>query len=229
MLAAAPATDPPVDLAAVRFTFADDFSALQAQLGDLMGIPLEAEHADSSSDATACAQEQLTSAGLAYIACDSGLPTFVASPDGQYHWAWLGDRLAAWIGSAINPPDIALATNLPVCVGPAPGRASACPLRANTPVAGFLPVSGATDTYVFNVVDSADYTIDLSNLPADYDLYLADSNGTLLSQSVQEGVVPERIEQTLQAGTYYVYVNVDPERDADPTNPYTLRLSYGAS
>jgi hypothetical protein len=229
MPAAAPATDPPADLAAVSFAFADDFSALQAQLGDLMGIPLEAEHQDSSSDATNCGQEQLTSAGLAYIACDTGLPTFVASPDGQYHWAWLGDRLAAWIGSAINPPDIALATNLPVCVGPAPGRASACPLRVDTPVAGFLSTSGATDTYAFNVGDSADYTIDLSNLPADYDLYLADSNGTLISQSAQEGVVPEHIEQSLQPGTYYVYVHVDAERDADPMNAYTLRLSYGAS
>jgi hypothetical protein len=229
MLAAAPATDPSAALVAESFAFADDFSALQAQLGDLMGIPLEAEHQDSSSDATACVQEQLTSAGLAYVACDSGLPSFVASPDGQYHWAWLGDRLAAWIGSAIDPPDSALATNLPVCVGPAPTRSTACPLRADTPVAGFLPTPGSTDTYVFSVNDATDYTIDLSNLPADYDLYLADDNGTLLSQSVQEGVVPERIEESLQAGTYYVYVSVDPDREADPTSPYTLRLSYGAS
>jgi hypothetical protein len=213
----------------VSFAFADDFSALQAQLGDLMGIPLEAEHQDSSDNTSTCAEEQLTSAGLAYMACNSGLPSFVAAPDGQYHWAWLGDRLAAWIGSAISPPDIALATNLPVCVGPADARGSACPLRADTPIAGFLPVSGATDAYVFNISDSADYTIDLSDLPADYDLYLSDSNGTLLSQSVQEGVAPEHIEQSLQAGTYYVYVHVDEGRDADPTDPYTLRLSYGAS
>jgi hypothetical protein len=194
-------------------------------LGDLMGVPLEAEHQDAAADGTWCNLEQRTSAGLAYLPCASGLPTFTADPDGLYHWAWLGDRLAAWIGAAVTPPDAAMATDLPVCIGPAANRETACPLRLDTPVAGFLPESGDTDTYVINLGGAADLAFDLTNLPADYDLYLSDGSGTLLAQSVQEGLVPEHIERSLPAGTYYVYVHVDVGRDADANDPYTLRLS----
>jgi hypothetical protein len=207
------------------FAFADDFSALVDQLGAVMGVPVESEHQGSTPDAASCDQEQRTSAGLAYVRCDTGLPTFVAYPDGLYHWAWLGDRLAAWIGAAIDPPDQAMATDLPVCIGPADVRDTACPLRANTPVAGYLSASGATDTYVFSLSAPADISLDLTNLPADYDLYLSDGSGALLAQSIQEGTVPEQIAASLEAGTYYVYVHVDVGRDSDPHDPYTLELS----
>jgi Bacterial pre-peptidase C-terminal domain len=220
----------------------DEFLILQAQLGDVMGAPIEAEHPTpaevASSDGTdaplasadaGCDREQRTTAGLAYLRCATGLVGFVADPDGMYHWAWLGDRLAAWIGPAVDPPDLALETDLPVCIGPASGPGTACPLRTDMPVAGFLHAPGNTDTYAFSVVDSSDVVLDLTNLPEDYDLYLADSSGAVVAQSVQDGTADEHIEQPLSAGTYYVYVHVDDGRNADDGDPYTLRLSQTSS
>jgi hypothetical protein len=191
-----------------------------------MGAPIEDEHA--AADADSCDQEQRTSTGLAYLRCSTGVSSFVADPDGLYHWAWLGDHLAAWISSDVDPPDVALemTTPLPVCVGPATGPATACPLRADLPVAGFLRAAGDTDTYVFSIgSDGASVAVDLTDLPADYDLYLADTNGAILAQSVEEGTQPEHVEQSLGAGTYYLYVHADVGRAPDPEQPYTLRLS----
>jgi hypothetical protein len=95
---------------------------------------------------------------------------------------------------------------------------------------GFLRSAGDTDAYAFRLSDDAsDVVLDLTNLPADYDLYLTDSTGTVVGQSVQDDTTPEHIELPLAAGTYYVYVHVDVGRDADAFDPYTLRLSLGAA
>jgi hypothetical protein len=52
--------------------------------------------------------------------------------------------------------------------------------------------------------------------------------GTIRGQSTQDGTTPEYVDQVLPTGTYYVYVHVDPGRDADPTLPYTLNVSVQA-
>jgi hypothetical protein len=221
-LAVAPPASPPPESV---FALGADFADLQSQLGSLLGVPIEDEHIDEATE-DGCDQVQRTSTGLVYLRCTTGLETFVADPDGAYHWAWLGDHLAAWIGPQVDPPDVALSTTLPVCVGPATGPSSACPLRSDLPVAGVLHAPGDTDTYAFNLAsDLPDVSIDLTDLPADYDLYLADSTGNVVAQSVQEGTQPEHIEQPLPAGTYYLYVHADPGRDADPSQPYTVKLS----
>jgi hypothetical protein len=70
--------------------------------------------------------------------------------------------------------------------------------------------------------------VDLTNLPADYDLFVVDEVGTILGQSIQEGFAPEYVDQVLPTGTYYVYVHVDPGRNVDPTQAYTLNVSMQA-
>jgi hypothetical protein len=192
----------------------------------LMGDPVEEEQNTAGSDG--CDNEQQrTSTGLAYLRCGLDTPTFVAAPDGLYHWAWSGDRVAAWIGPQLDPPDMAM--ELPVCIGPASDPDSACPLLMNVPVAGFLRDAGQTDAYRFTVFTVAgeptDLVADLTGLPADYDLFLVDAHGVILDQSTQEGTAPEHVEGSLSDGTYYLYVHVDTGRDPDPSQAYTLRLS----
>ncbi|MGI9148587.1 MAG: pre-peptidase C-terminal domain-containing protein [Chloroflexota bacterium] len=215
--AEAPAAGLPV------FSIGGDFADLQQALGTLIGNPLEDEHAVAGS-AGCDDQQQRTSTGLAYLECAVGTPSFVADPDGLYHWALLGDRVAAWIGPQVDAPDMAL--DRPVCVGPAVDPVTACPLRLNVPVAGFLRDQGQSDAYRFSVSNSpTDVVVDLTELPADYDLYLVDDSGAVRAQSTQEGTSPEHLEQTLPTGNYYLYVHVDAGRDPDPTQAYTLRLS----
>jgi hypothetical protein len=205
------------------FTLGSDFADLQQVLGPLMGDPIDAAH--GTPDSVGCDdEEQRTTAGLAYLRCGPGVAAFAADPDDLYHWAWLGDHLAAWIGPQVDPPDTAI--DLPVCVGPATGPETACPLRMDLAVAGFLREPGQIDAYRFSIADpSTEVAADLTNLPADYDLYLVDSSGDIRDQSNQEGSLPEHIEQVLPPGTYYLYVQVDPGRNANPTQAYTLQLS----
>jgi hypothetical protein len=207
----------------VTFAMSDDFVDLRLTLGSLIGDPVEDEQNTPGSDG--CDNdEQRTSTGLVYRRCGVGMPTFVADPDGLYHWAWSGDRVAAWIGPQLDPPDIAM--ELPVCIGPASDPGSACPLLMNLPVAGFLRDGGDTDAYRFSVAsESTGIMADLTDLPADYDLYLVDAYGGILDQSTQEGTASEHVEGSLPEGTYYLYVHVDSGRDPDPTRPYSLRLS----
>src|SRR5262249_10902690 len=85
---------------------------------------------------------------------------------------------------------------------------------------------GQSNAYRFDISgDNMSVTADLTTLPADYDLYLADASGSVLGQSVQEGTTPEEIRSVLGPGTYYLFVHSDPARTFDPNDPYTLQLT----
>jgi hypothetical protein len=206
----------------LTFGFSSPFDSLHDQLDALLGSPLEDAH--PAPDPDSCDIEQATSTGLAYFRCDSGVSAFVAQPEGLYHWAWLGDRMVAWIGPSLDPPD--LAQDVPVCLDPAELPDRVCPLRLNVTVAGFLSAGHDTDAYSFVVTEpESDLVADMMDLPADYDLYLADAGGAVLAQSVNEGTDAEHITHMLPAGIYYLYVHVDPGREPDPSTPYKLRLA----
>ena len=70
---------------------------LKAQLGPLMGEPVECEHPDLFRGDTL----QRTSTGLAYYRPASNTPAFT---NGYRHWAWTAEGLVAWEGAAIAPP-----------------------------------------------------------------------------------------------------------------------------
>jgi len=195
-----------------------------------MGQPVENEHGVPDS----CDAQQQTTTGLAVWRCATGILSFIAAPDGLHHWAWVDGHLIDWIGPSADPPAApdtqaalpSLDVAAPACVEPNDTPDSACALVDGMSLPGFL--SAPNDTRAYRVVSTAPQArllADLTDLPADYDLYLADPSGGLLAQSVQEGTVPESVDLMVPAGTYYIYVHVDPERAFDANDPFLLHLS----
>jgi hypothetical protein len=209
------------------------FAFLKQQLGPTMGDPLEPEHGSDNS----CDTEQRTTTGLAYFLCSTNTLGFAADPDGLEHWAWVDPlgQLVNWRGGSPDPPTDAQVVSPAAptgavlddgCGTPDNAGATMCRLFDGIPLTGYITTSGQSNTYRFDISASSDHvTADLRQLPADYDLYLADANGVVLAQSVQEGTTPEEVDTILAPGTYYLFVHSDPGRPFDPQDPYTLQLS----
>src|SRR5438045_2564073 len=86
---------------APRFQFG--FATLAAALGDLMGQPLECEHADAATGDT----QQKTSTGLAVYRAASNTPTFTLD-NGTSHWALTASGVVHWTGEGMDPPQSAV-------------------------------------------------------------------------------------------------------------------------
>lgn len=73
---------------------------------------------------------------------------------------------------------------------------------------GYLQTANDADYYALNVPSAQVYIIArLSNLPADFDLFLEDANGTRLAGAAQRGLNNESIIlRVAQAGRYYLMV-----------------------
>jgi hypothetical protein len=226
-----PATSPDDVDTPVLPDFGPPFDFLKTQLGPTMGSALEEVETVPDS----CDTQQRTSTGLAYWRCSTNVVAFAADPDGLSHWAWLDNALVSWTSDSPDPPPDALvvapaAAAAPsddqVCVVPDTNLVTACPISDGMVVPGYIEASGQTNSYRFEVGNQImSVTADLTNLPADYDLYLADATGAILGESVNEGTTPEEIQSMLGPGTYYVFVHSDPARAFDSADPYTLQLS----
>lgn len=90
---------------APQFVFG--FKALSDELGEIMGEPLECEHAEA---ATGDAHQQ-TSKGLSFYRKSTNTPTFT---NGWEHWALTAEGLVYWTGSSIDPPGTVFPEPLPV-------------------------------------------------------------------------------------------------------------------
>ena len=88
----------------------------------------------------------------------------------------------------------------------------------------YINPSGDEDWFRFELAEVSNINVQLTSLPADYDLYLYDANGVLLEASERRGVMEERIIRKDQpAGYYYVQVvGYDGAWNAD--NSYLLRF-----
>lgn len=111
------------------------------------------------------------------------------------------------------------------CPEPNDEPSMACPLANGAAIESFIERPGDIDSYSFVLGAPGSVQLDLTSLPADYDLYLVDAGGEVIGRSVQEGTASERFEVDVKAGSYYVYVLADPARAADRSRPYTLRFS----
>jgi S1-C subfamily serine protease len=79
--------------------FGPDFAPLKAQLGDMMGDPVECEHVAGGSTDTV----QQTTTGLAFHHAQSQLPAFT---DGTDHWAIVDGNLVSWSVDAPDPTSL---------------------------------------------------------------------------------------------------------------------------
>src|SRR6266498_943004 len=79
--------------------FVFGFAELSAQLGPLMGEPIECEHQNSTNGDTL----QATTTGLAFYRKSTNTATFT---DGTDHWALTDQGLVSWTGSSIDPPGV---------------------------------------------------------------------------------------------------------------------------
>ena len=73
----------------------------------------------------------------------------------------------------------------------------------------------------FNIPD------DLTNLPADYDVYLYDSRGKLIESSTKDGQTDETIvlNETKKKERYTIYIS-GKKGSFDAKSCYTLKLNY---
>ncbi|WP_413160026.1 Ig-like domain-containing protein [Capilliphycus salinus ALCB114379] len=78
------------------------------------------------------------------------------------------------------------------------------------------------DIYAFTLGASSNISIDLNGLSGDADLFLLDSNETILDSSEAIGITPESITRPLEAGTYYIQVK---SFDGETTD-YDLNVAF---
>ena len=209
------------------------FAFLKGQLGPVMGDPTEPEHGNDDN----CDTQQLTTTGLAYWRCSSNLMSFAAFPSGEVHWAWAEPGLLEWTGPDADPP-----ADAPLIVASGSDQGDP-PLTTECLAAALVPPLMCThgdSLYAMAVIEDPgdvvtfgltvppsglQVTADLMDLPADYDLYLADDSGTILGQSIEEGLTSEHISVAVNGGTYFLYVNSDPGRLVDARSRFRLQVS----
>ena len=110
--------------------------------------------------------------------------------------------------------------------------ASATTLALNTPVLSMIATTGDFDYYKITTTTAAPKVkVELTTLPADYDLRLYASNGsTQLASSLKAGTLSELIKYNTPTtgGTYYILVyGYNGAKSA--TNCYTLKASTSAA
>jgi hypothetical protein len=87
-------------------TFVLGFAALHAELGDVMGAPMECEHGNPLNGDTL----QRTSKGLAFYRAATNVATFT---NGSEHWAITQEGLTYWTGDSIDPPGLVVGSSVP--------------------------------------------------------------------------------------------------------------------
>ncbi|MBD2021059.1 FG-GAP repeat protein, partial [Leptolyngbya sp. FACHB-36] len=85
-------------------------------------------------------------------------------------------------------------------------------------------VTDAEDYYQFNLNVASSLDLSLTELAANLDVQLLNSNGTLIQSGTQSGSTPESIRRNLEAGTYYVRVFA-----AEGNSSYRLSLRLNNS
>jgi len=97
-------------------------------------------------------------------------------------------------------------------------------IPANTAIQAYICSETDDDWFKFNVASDQIITIDLTSLPADYDLYLYDPSGQQIGKSEKSGQLSEQIlHTTTMRGSYKVWVT-GYGSSHDASNPYTLHV-----
>jgi hypothetical protein len=100
----------------------------------------------------------------------------------------------------------------------------------NTNITGQINVGGDVDHYKFTFTRGGTITMTLNTLPANYNLRLVSSTGSVLSTSQRSGTNSETISYTVAAGaTYYARVYGTNTSTFNATSCYTLRVALGTA
>lgn len=84
--------------------------------------------------------------------------------------------------------------------------AQAYAINPGTTYDSYIYSATDVDYYKLTTTQAGTITVNLSNLPNDYDLYLLNSSGTQLGKSENGSTIAEKITYTGAAGTYYIKV-----------------------
>ena len=115
-------------------------------------------------------------------------------------------------------------------VGANDNTAGAVTIPLNTDVYGLINVRNDNDYYTFSITNGGTITISLTTLPADYQLALLNSGGTILLSSTNNGTASETINATVASGlTYYVRVYPKSNGAFNAGSCYTLRVQTGTA
>lgn len=107
--------------------------------------------------------------------------------------------------------------------------AGAATIPLNTDVKGTINVKGDNDYYKFNITTGGTITITLTTLPADYQLTLLNSSGTVLQTSANSGTASETIIRTVSAGIHYARVYPRNKGAFNAGSCYTLKVQTGTA
>jgi hypothetical protein len=124
-------------------------------------------------------------------------------------------------GAATCPGSYDVSTN-----GNTSGAAT---IPLNTDIFGLVGSRNDNDYYKFVITTGGTLTASLTTLPANYNLSLLNSSGTLLQSSTNSGTTNETINRTVTAGTYYVRVYPVNKQTFNASNCYTLRVQGGTA
>ncbi len=102
------------------------------------------------------------------------------------------------------------------------------PLDFDVPYQSFISDRHDVDFFYFTPAVNGTATIELTNLPADYDLYLCDESENLLRFSENGKLEDERIIHYVTAWDKY-YVIIKPCESCDSNDPYTLQINFDPS
>ncbi|MFN8309325.1 MAG: M43 family zinc metalloprotease [Chitinophagales bacterium] len=113
---------------------------------------------------------------------------------------------------------------------PNESRTAAKTIATNTLITGKIGTSTDVDYFKFTTTTAAkNIQVTLTGLPADYDLYLYNSSGTLLAYSYNSGTTSESLKyNTSSAGTFYVRV-VGYSGAYNASTCYSLKASVSAT
>jgi PASTA domain len=151
----------------------------------------------------------------------------VRSRSARGPWLLLGALLL--LGPAMAAPSLVRAVEVD-CSEPYDDPSTPCPIDDGAVVQGVIARRAGVDYFQFTTRTADVHAhVELTELPADYDLYLADGDAQLIDQSVHDGLTPEVIDTVLpDPGTFYLYVVCDPSVTEDPADPFRLTLSLVA-
>jgi hypothetical protein len=107
------------------------------------------------------------------------------------------------------------------------GQAQTIPF--NTDIKGTIAARNDNDYYRLNITNGGTITISLTTLPANYDLALLNSGGSVLATSANNGTANETINTTVSAGTYYIRVYPRNNGAWNAGSCYTLQVTGTAS